>query len=105
MANEKINDINKDKPYRNNLDRKTLLRVERFFENKYNKALVKAQEVISSTTSHEVKKVIEYIFSEDEEEDLRKEIIQTINLAYDCGVSLTKEQRDKYIAWLEKVKI
>ena len=39
---------------------------------------------------------------ESEDETIRKDLINTIYIAYDCGCSLNKEQRDKYIAWLEK---
>lgn len=37
-----------------------------------------------------------------DDERIRKEIIETINLAYDCGCSLNKDQCDRYLAWLEK---
>lgn len=40
--------------------------------------------------------------SEDEDERIRKELIHTINLAYDCGIAITIGCRDKYLAWLEK---
>jgi len=43
-------------------------------------------------------------FEESEDERIRKELIETIHLAYDCGCSLDREQRDKYLAWLEKGK-
>ena len=39
---------------------------------------------------------------ENENEKIRKELIETIHLAYDCGFSLNKKQHDKYIAWIEK---
>lgn len=38
----------------------------------------------------------------EEDERIRKDLIGTVHLAYDCGCSLNKEQRDKYITWLEK---
>ena len=41
-------------------------------------------------------------FIESEDEKIRKELINTINLAYDCGIAITKENLDKYLAWLEK---
>ena len=40
--------------------------------------------------------------AESEDEKIRKDLIGTIHLAYDCGVSLNKEQHDKAIAWLKK---
>jgi hypothetical protein len=39
---------------------------------------------------------------ENEDEKVKKELIYTINLAYDCGIAITKENRDKYLAWIEK---
>ena len=39
---------------------------------------------------------------ENEDEKVRKELIKAINLAYDCGIAITKENRDKYLAWIEK---
>lgn len=39
---------------------------------------------------------------ESDDERIRKELINTVNLAYDCGIAITKENRDKYLAWLEK---
>ena len=40
--------------------------------------------------------------SESEDEKVRKELMNVINLSYDCGIAITKENRDRYIAWLEK---
>ena len=39
---------------------------------------------------------------ENEDEKVKKELINAINLAYDCGIAITKENRDKYLAWIEK---
>lgn len=39
---------------------------------------------------------------ESEDESVRKELINIMNLSYDCGIAITKENRDRYIAWLEK---
>ena len=39
---------------------------------------------------------------ESDNDKIRKELINTINLAYDCGIAITIENRDKYLAWLEK---
>lgn len=39
---------------------------------------------------------------ENEDGNIKKELINTINLAYDCGIAITKENRDKYVAWLER---
>lgn len=39
--------------------------------------------------------------TESEDEKVRKDLIGTIHLAYDCGVSLNKEQHDKAIACLK----
>ena len=43
--------------------------------------------------------------AESENEKIRKELINTINLAYDCGIAITIENRDKYLAWLEKQRV
>lgn len=50
-------------------------------------------------------KDLEYYFpelKESEDERTRKALINIINLSYDCGIAITKGNRDKYIAWLEK---
>lgn len=39
---------------------------------------------------------------ENEDEKVKKELINAINLAYDCGIAITKENRDKYLAWIER---
>lgn len=39
---------------------------------------------------------------ENEDEKVKKELIKAINLAYDCGIAITKENRDKYLAWIER---
>ena len=39
---------------------------------------------------------------ENEDKKVRKELIKAINLAYDCGIAITKENRDKYLAWIER---
>ena len=38
---------------------------------------------------------------ESEDERIRKELINTINLSYHYGIA-KKENRDKYISWLKK---
>ena len=39
---------------------------------------------------------------ESKDECIKKELINAINLAYDCGIAITKENRDKYLAWIER---
>jgi len=39
---------------------------------------------------------------ENEDGRVRKELINIMNLSYERGIAITKESRDRYIAWLEK---
>ena len=71
----------------------------------YDKAIERARKYYEETSNNVYKSMLEQIFpelKESEDEKIRKELIETIHLAYDCGCSLNKEQRDKYLAWIEK---
>jgi hypothetical protein len=74
------------------------------YEEKYKKA-IEVVEKYRGTHILLTEDLIEEIFpelKESEGERIRKELIDTINLAYDCGISLNKNQRNRYVAWLEK---
>ena len=65
----------------------------------------KEAERLYETANADQRYVLESLFPElreSEDERIRKELIETIHVAYDCGCSLYKEQHDKYIAWLKK---
>ena len=74
----------------------------------YDIAVEKAKECLKDgTVTSTVIAVLHEIFPElsvSDDESIRKELINTIDLAYDCGISLTKENHRKYIDWLEKQK-
>ena len=75
------------------------------YEKKYKNALERASKLIVQNPFDTVSQMMEYVFPElagDKDEMIRKELINTINLSYDCGIAITKEQHDKYITWLEK---
>ena len=72
----------------------------------YDKAIKIARRLYNNkVTDPAVEIAIEEMFSEEElieDEKIRKELMHTIQLAYDCGFSVTKEQHDKFISWIEK---
>lgn len=74
----------------------------------YDIAVEKAKECLKDgTVTSTVIAVLHDIFPElslSDDESIRKELINTIDMAYDCGISLTKEYHKKYIDWLEKQK-
>lgn len=74
----------------------------------YDIAVGKAKECLKDgTATSAVIAVLHDIFSElsvSDDESIRKELINAIDLAYDCGISLTKEKHEKYIDWLERQK-
>lgn len=74
----------------------------------YDIAVEKAKECLKDgTVTSTVIAVLHDIFPElsiSDDESIRKELINTIDMAYDCGISLTKEYHKKYINWLEKQK-
>lgn len=81
------------------------------YEKKYKEAIERAKEIYQGSykpdTAATIAETLQYVFpvlkeSENEDERIRKELINTINLAYDCGIAITIECRDKYLAWLEK---
>ena len=75
----------------------------------YDIAVEKAKECLKDgTVTSTVIAVLHDIFPElslSDDESIRKELINAIDLAYDCGISLTKENHEKYIDWLERQKI
>ena len=74
----------------------------------YDIAVEKAKECLKDgTVTSTIIAVLHDIFPElsvSDDESIRKELINTIDMAYDCGISLTKEYHKKYIDWLEKQK-
>lgn len=74
----------------------------------YDIAVEKAKECLKDgTITSTAIAVLHDIFPElsvSDDESIRKELINTIDMAYDCGISLTKEYHKKYINWLEKQK-
>ena len=73
------------------------------YEKKYKEALERARQGIKDCGDNKGRKIMIYdIFPElavSDDEKIRKELINIINLAYGCGIT---ENRDKYIVWLER---
>jgi hypothetical protein len=71
----------------------------------YQKSLEKARELYE-TSSPEVRLALEKVFTElveDEDEKIRKDIISFVEQAIDAGYGIiSKERKEKWIAWLEK---
>ena len=73
------------------------------YEEKYKNALAHAREI--HRNEEDKRRDMEWLFpelKESEDEKIRKGLINIINLSYDCGIAITKENYKKYIAWLEK---
>ena len=64
--------------------------------------ITKEEAITWLETQGEQKSVDKAKPKESEDEKIRKELINVINEFYDCYLAITKKNRDKYIAWLEK---